>query len=1467
MQAVLAQIPSRIRGRTSLAYSVLLGPAASGMTCARRLAGARKPAPSAGSPSRPDPRSGRLRARLTRLLPVLALLLGALSPFAAAPAAAEVLVSNLSQSVAAGYQMHTLSGVAQPFTTGSSSAGYVLESIEFTFHTAPLPDTVMKAELWSTGTNVPGSKLADLTLPNTIAVGAVEATAPDGTVLAASTTYWAVLYYVSGDASDTTLLPRFSATNSDNEDSGAAAGWSIGDGFVLGTTAKFTSDTGNWNTGWSAAALIRVNGIVVPPPTAVTVSASGPLREGGTVDVTFTLDQPAPARMLTTVGHDGHAWVKFGRGPVFAAGATTAVMRISVPQDAVDNNCRTLDFRVRFGWGSTSYEHVLDTAVSFSVVDDDGTADTCSGLLGSPDPTALTLPFGRLRLNRDWNSVTAWLLPTLDKPAVSATFVTVTHSVSAAADPTHFKVYDTRVLIRDGDTYPRYRNARGEWADFPVTVFVSGDADASHTITLTARTDFGLTTTYALNVGDVRRLAGQQGGVIPENPGGESDFVPPAVSLSVSPNPVDEGSPVTVTATLVGTLPADLTVPIVVTRGESEDGDHGTLSSIVIPALTTSASATIATTGDADTEDETFTVALGELPPFVTAGAVSSVEVTITDDGGSSQGTDRETEAISRYAALIAKVKGWRDDPCCAHNPAHTDRWDRVLLALGETVTNTALTPMGAAEAQTYADRGWTRWVEVAAALKQIENGGTQTPPPVQTPVPVVSIAAGAAVTEGGSATFTLTASPAPAVALAVAVTVSQSGDYAAPGATGARTVTVPTGGTATFTVATVDDGADEADGSVTAALASGTGYTVSSSLGAATATVAVTDNDEAVVLPGIVTDRTIVREAPGAAAVFTVRLDRAATGTVSVDYATANGAGRWAGTAPARAGADYTATSGTLTFAAGERSRSVRVPILDDSIDEGIEYFLLRFSNPRGATLAAGHRETQGLIRNSDPLQAMWLSRFGRMVASDAVAAVTARFETPRDAGSHLTVAGQRLDLARTGDARALADVLTGFAQAFGAPAAPAAPAAADDDPFARPGLTHGWEDPAVASPARRVTGRDLLLGTSFRAVLGRGAGSQLTSWGQGASVSRFSAAVPGLSLTGESATGSLGVDYERGRLLAGFAMTHSAGGGEARDAEWRYAMGSTVTTLLPFARLRVSERLSAWGLAGTGTGRLTLDLDGRAPQQYGTALAMTLTAMGVRGDLVTPAAAGGFALALKADAFWVRTESDAVATSAFGSLMGARGESSRVRAVLDGSRTFVLAGGATLAPSVQLGLRQDGGDAETGTGVEFGAGLGYADPARGLDLALRVHGLAAHAEDRYDEWGVSGSLRLAPGAAGRGFSASLTPSWGATPGGTERLWALPDASALAAGGDVAASSRLDAELGYGVGMLGGGFTGTPHVGFGLTDAARELRMGWRLSPAVGGGFEASFDATRREPVNDDAPEHGVMLRSLLRW
>ena len=178
-------------------------------------------------------------------------------------------------------------------------------------------------------------------------------------------------------------------------------------------------------------------------------------------------------------------------------------------------------------------------------------------------------------------------------------------------------------------------------------------------------------------------------------------------------------------------------------------------------------------------------------------------------------------------------------------------------------------------------------------------------------------------------------------------------------------------------------------------------------------------------------------------------------------------------------------------------------------------------------------------------------------------------------------------------------------------------------------------------------------------------------------------------------ASTTSMGMDYERGRLLAGFAMTHIIGEGTARDAGWRYAMGSMATTVLPYTRFALSERVSAWGLAGTGAGSLTLDLDGAVAQRYRTDLAMTLAAAGVLGELWSVPEPGGFALAVKADAFWVRSESDRVAASHFGSLRRARGlRPARLRRRLHGHterrlRTLRCGARPTVRLAADLGRR----------------------------------------------------------------------------------------------------------------------------------------------------------------------------------
>ncbi len=613
------------------------------------------------------------------------------------------------------------------------------------------------------------------------------------------------------------------------------------------------------------------------------------------------------------------------------------------------------------------------------------------------------------------------------------------------------------------------------------------------------------------------------------------------------------------------------------------------------------------------------------------------------------------------------------------------------------------------------------------------------------------------------------------------------------------------------------------------------------------------------------------VDEAQGATLDFAVTLSRARTAATTVDYATSDGT--------ATAGSDYEAASGTLTFAAGETEKTVSVGVLDDALDEGSETLSLTLSNPNPSTVRLADAEATGTIENSDPLQKMWLSRFGRTVASHVTEAVSDRLSNPLG-GAQVTVGGQRVDLAETDDEAWLGRAMTSVARALGAPDGP--------EPEGGPGLDRGqagaggWPGTGLGASsgsggptARDLSGRELLLGSAFHlAKEGDGTGPGLAAWGR-VTAGGFDGEAPAdggrVRIDGEVTTGILGADAEWNRVLAGVAVSVSEGEGRFdQPGVDSGTIESTMTTVSPYARLMVTDRVSVWGLAGWGTGDMTIvqvaNDRGQPERVTRTDLAMRLAAVGGRGALLEADEADGIDLALNADAFWVETESEAVSNEG-----DTTGEASRVRLVLEGGRAFALGGGATLRPSLELGLRHDGGDAETGTGVELGGGVSYADPASGLSVEAKARMLVAHADSDYEEWGVSGSVRLAPGARGRGLSFSLSPTLGAASSGAERLWGARDAGGLAPGGEFEAARGLDAELGYGLPLFGDRFTGTPNLGFGLSNGgARNYRLGWRLTSVVPNdpGFEVDLDATRREAANgNEPPEHGVMLRGAIRW
>ena len=216
-------------------------------------------------------------------------------------------------------------------------------------------------------------------------------------------------------------------------------------------------------------------------------------------------------------------------------------------------------------------------------------------------------------------------------------------------------------------------------------------------------------------------------------------------------------------------------------------------------------------------------------------------------------------------------------------------------------------------------------------------------PPPVV--VSEVSVTGGSGVTEGGDAVFTVSATPAPASPLTVNVTVSQTGDFGV--STGSRSVTVPTSGSVTVTVSTVDDDADEVDGSVGVSVDAGDGYTVSSSQGAAT--VDVSDDDDPVLdLPGVsVSDTSLVEGGAMHLMEFRVELSEPSVHNVTVRYEIVPGT--------VKPSDYYGGGRGQVVIWAHRTVASIYVFIRDDSLPERDETLFVELTGADGAVIADG--------------------------------------------------------------------------------------------------------------------------------------------------------------------------------------------------------------------------------------------------------------------------------------------------------------------------------------------------------------------------------------------------------------------------------------------------------------------------------------------------------------------------------
>ena len=633
------------------------------------------------------------------------------------------------------------------------------------------------------------------------------------------------------------------------------------------------------------------------------------------------------------------------------------------------------------------------------------------------------------------------------------------------------------------------------------------------------------------------------------------------------------------------------------------------------------------------------------------------------------------------------------------------------------------------------------------------------------------------------------------------------------------------------------------------------------------------------------------VVEAPDATMDFVVTLSRALTEAVGVDYATADGT--------ATAGEDYTATSGTLTFGAGDITMTVSVPVLDDAHDDDGETFTLTLSNPSGGNAYLDDDTATGIIENADPMPKAWIARFGRTVSDHVVGAIQARFRDDRRE-SQLTLGGLRVDglFARwnAGDSQ-FADTDRGqgagevSGAAFGADPWSGEPALGADPlssapAFGMPTLAGGGipgatghfatdGQPGTARQRAAHTGRELpdlrqlLMGSSFYwsnadgeqgvDTVGPDGRRLWSAWGNVAAT-EFRGEDGALSLDGQVSTAMLGVDASWDRWLAGVVLARSQGeGGYAHRTASGGSIASTLTSLHPFAQYRFSDRTSVWGTIGYGVGDLSLTPEG-ASAGIDTDLGMAMAAFGGRSVLsVRTGQAGLFELAVRSDATLTRTESGASEN-----LLSATGATSRLRIILEGSGSLPL-GTGTLTPTLEAGLRYDGGDAETGAGLEIGGGLGYSFGRVTAELTGRM--LVTHEDAEYEEWGFSGSIRYQPAADGRGLKLSLGSEWGATQSAVQSMWSQDVAHQGFAGGHAgAAGQRFEAEFGYGLpsGRRPDSLW-TPFLAVQSADGGHgAARFGLRLD--AGPDLEASFEIGARGDANG-LNEHAIAVQGRYSW
>ena len=895
------------------------------------------------------------------------------------------------------------------------------------------------------------------------------------------------------------------------------------------------------------------------------------------------------------------------------------------------------------------------------------------------------------------------------------------------------------------------------------------------------------------------------------------------VSLGVAPNPVLEGASATVTVTLSRALASDVAVPLVLEAGTAEDGDYGALASVTVRAGETSGTGTLSANEDVDTDNETLTVRLGDLSGLgqVFAGSPSEALVTITDNDLPQVSLSVAPNPVEEGGTLTVTVALTR---ALAGDLVVPLVWEAGTSEEGDYSALASIT-VGAGETS---DTGTvtinedddtddeTFTVRLGSLPREVVAGSASSAEVVvrDDDVSVVLSATPSTVEEGGTVTLEVLLSEDAGSALSIPLVwrngTAEDEDYeriaALSVAAGERIGTAQLG---------ITEDSDTEDETFTVGLGSLPSGVVLG--GTDSVEITVQDDDVSVSLSVVPSE---VEE--GLSVLLRAELSEAVGVDLSIPLRF-----RGEGSEPAEA-EDYVSLS-SIAISAGELMGSARVRTNpdEDSEDETIEVSLALDALPSG--VVSGERSSVLITIVDDDRLGETAERLHRTVLPEVVRALSGR-----SAGS----VRARVEEVFDGTGSVSQGRVAGQPSVMEALAAQA------------PGFLEG---------SRSLP--ELLGGSGFAlplSVLGEevagGVSSSAVLWGSGdfRSLSGVSGV---LDWDGSLYGADAGVDVRvREDWLLGLSFSWSRGDFAYREEASAGDYGVDIVSVQPYVGWRMGG-MDFWAMGGYGLGTVEVVSAG---EELSEDLDLWTVGLGGSGLLWSEE---DWAVRMRGE--FLRTEieveegEDTAAVSVSATL---------ARFGLEGSRSVSLSGGGEFRPSLSLGGRYDGGEGDTGAGVEVSAGVGYVSAGGRLSARLSAHGVVGRGD--YEEWGLGGFVELKPSVGGRGWSFTLRPGYGSgivEDVGTGRVWTeglrgREEWQSSAATGEEP-GLRLESRLGYGV--MAVGVLWTPWGSMSLDDAGRRYRLG--MDWGLGSLLRLKLSGERYEGVG--ALDHGVLLEAEARF